>query len=465
MIRIDNVTILPERHLVVVDEICTHIGSRAMELLIALVEANGAIVTKRTLIDRVWPTTVVLENNLHVHVSAIRAALGCRRDLLVSVPGRGYRLVRPIYTEPMPLHEQSLFFPVEISDKSTPAGGQLFGREVAILEIDKLLSKSQILTLIGPGGIGKSQLAAAVAQRYVRQLDGGVWALELSNNQNESFASAIASAMKFEGATTTQSVVERIPLTPSLLILDNCDMMINDVAEFAQQLIQCNSRCKLLVTSRESLNVPQESIFRVGPLDTPQDDDSESIMLNRSSVQLFLARARTFPYPLSWEKDDLRLVGLVCSQLDGVPLAIEFAVARATVLGVDCVARYISDCIDTLGGGYRTAPARHKTLTACLDWSYERLSITEQKVFRCLAGIPGRFKLADAFRIVSRENLSTNDIIQAICNLAAKSLLVAHFENGHVEYSMLNVTKLYARRLALSEAGRPDDSSDIAVSY
>jgi predicted ATPase/DNA-binding winged helix-turn-helix (wHTH) protein len=448
MMRIENLTIFPDRREVLVDDTLVELGSRAMDVLLILMEANGALVTKEELIDRVWPTTIVVDNNLHVHICQIRKIMGVHRKLLVAVPGRGYRLLRSAE----PAQATSTFIAVAHSKhtaNSLPfSSAQLVGRDTSLTEIGKLLCAHDVMTLVGAGGIGKSSLAAEVGRRHLSQFEGRVWMVEMAGRNTPCpLPAAVASAMGFtsqNGEHTAKTVIDLIDKKPTLLILDNCEHVIAEVAEFTHMLTRLNPGCKILATSREALRIHGERLYHVIPLEVPRDDDSNASIPRRSAVQLFLARVSSIEPCFCANNANLALAGRVCKRLDGVPLAIELAAARAAILGIEVLAEKLDESIRILGGGHRTALPHHQTLEASFDWSYNLLSETERKVLSRLGVLRGAFTLEDAQAVAASDDLSVHDVTEAICALISKSLVVAHLEQGHVEYRLLETTRCYA---------------------
>jgi len=447
MIRIGNLAILPERREVYSDGELVVLGARALDVLFVLLGANGALVTKSELLREVWPTTVVEDNNLHVHVSTLRRLLGDNRKLLVSVSGRGYRLLRPDGSEDVARADRHSAWAAP-EETSRTSGSPLFGREQCLTKIIESLELHSVVTLVGAGGIGKTSLAREVGRLSAEKYPGGVWTVELAHQTSlDSIPAAVASAMGFavpQDARATEAIFSLIGHRPTLLILDNCEHLIDAAAAFVHCLSRSNTSWKVLATSRESLRIPEERPYHVDPLDVPENEQSGLSILELSAVQLFLARARAVSPQFGSDIGSLALVGEVCKRLDGIPLAIELAASRAAVLGINVLAENIDARIQTLTGGQRDALPRHQTLKATFDWSYNLLSRFERVVLNRLAVLRGDFSLSDACAIAGAEEFPDDKISEAILALVNKSLISLDTAKPQCPYKLLETTRSYA---------------------
>lgn len=449
MIRIASLTILPDQREVFVDDIPVTLGSRAIDLLIALAEREGQLVTKEELIERAWPTTCVAENSLHVQIAGIRKILGRHRNMLTSISGRGYRLACPVQLagDALPL-------------SNVPAlRTALYGRETAVHRIIAMLRSFDLVTLVGAGGIGKTSVALEIMKSGVYPPDYRVHFVELARQEApDSVASTIAGSMGLTspcGRSAVQTVINQIPDDPMLLVLDNCEHVIDAVADFLCRVRLMKPACKVLATSREALRIPGEHLYQLGPLDVPEEGASEHSLLACSSVQLFLARAQAVDAQFSADSTTLELISLACQRLDGIPLAIELAAARAPLLGVDVLVGKIGERLDLLSGGPRNALPRHQTLRATFDWSYNLLGPVEQRALRRLGVLRGAFTLEEAHAVVAWEDLKFEETANAICALVSKSLVSAQAHGQRVRYRLLETTRSYAEQ-RLDQSGERD---------
>ena len=388
------------------------IGGRAFEIIEVLVQSAGELVTKDDVMGRVWPGAIVEENTLQVHISAIRKALGAERGLLRTVSGRGYRLLGNWVAKPQsiatdlvdPGLPHTLF---EAFPGNLPvSGSELIGRAAAVQHLQDVLSAYRVVTLTGPGGIGKTRLALEVARGQLPDLRGEGCLVELVSLSNPSLMpSAVAGALglKLGGdEISSESVARAIGGRKLLLVLDNCEHVVDAVAALAETVVRLCPLTTVLVTTRELLRIEGEYVYRVPPLDVPSLHQEEpGYVLGHSAVQLFIARTKALHLDFSTDPENVAAITTICRRLDGIPLAIEFAAARAAALGLREVASRLDDRFQLLTGGRRTALPRHQTLRATLDWSYELLPESERCLLRHLAVFAAGFTLEAATAIVS----------------------------------------------------------------
>src|SRR5215472_6857907 len=315
------------------------LGGRAFEIVSVLVQADGELVSKNDLMDRVWPGAIVEENALQVHIAAIRKALGADRGMLKTQFGRGYRLLgswKVVQDAPKPPAPAPAATPVPQASTTTTnmpaAADSLIGRGGAVQYLRDLLGAYRVVTLTGPGGIGKTVLALEVARNL--NFSGDSLLVELASlHDPQLVASAVAAVLglKLEGEETSpESVTRAVGVRKLLLVLDNCEHVIDAAAKLAETIV---SRCPgttVLATSREVLRIDGEYVYRVPPLDVPPDDVIEPADdAAHTAVQLFMARARALGADLTSDKDNLAAITAICRRLDGIPLAIELAAARS----------------------------------------------------------------------------------------------------------------------------------------
>ena len=408
------------------------VGGRAFEIIEVLAQSAGELVTKSELMDRVWPGAIVMDNTLQVHTAAVRKALGPHRSLLKTESGRGYRLlgnwsVRRQEAASPPSGRQHIRLVGERPSSNLPSTvTRLIGRAAAVRRVQDLISAYRVVTLAGPGGIGKTSLAIKVGRRALGDFADGAWLVELASVSNHTLIpSAVAGVLglKFGGEEISADTIARaIGDRSILLILDNCEHVIDAAADLADTLIRQCPGTTILATSRETLRIGGECVYRVPPLDVPASaaDDPDHIR-GHSAVELFIARGEAQDSDFSLRAQMLPDVAAICRHLDGIPLAIEFAAARAALLGVEEVAAGLRDRFGLLTGGRRTALPRHKTLRATLDWSYDLLPEQEQRLLRRLGIFAGGFTLESAEIVAGTDKTL---VINGIANLVAKSLIV-----------------------------------------
>ncbi|CAB3640884.1 hypothetical protein R8871_00267 [Paraburkholderia graminis C4D1M] len=438
------------------------LGSRAFDILAMVVKAGGRLVTKDELMDAVWPNTIVEENNIQVHLSALRKILGADRDLILTVPGRGYQLVQR--------HRVASVAAPSPEAQCAPAGRplpplrmQLVGREADVMQIRSMLAHTRVLTLVGAGGIGKTSLAVEAARQAAADVTEPftepVWFVELATlGTRDEVLAAIAQAcgLPVEHATPGLAQIASALAGRRLLVLDNAEHVIEHVAEAVEVLAAMNADLRMLVTSREPLRIMAEAVFRVEPLDVPQPGSADADILRRSAVNLFLLRANSMQREVATDSAELRLVGEICRRLDGIPLALELAAARVVTLGVVGVYQRLDDRLAILAGGYRTALPRHQTLRATFDWSFALLDAKSQALFRRSAVFGGVFSFEAMCAVACDASLTVADAIIAISELLAKSLVNVEFDGPVARYRLSESTRAYALDKLQAEGERQE---------
>jgi DNA-binding winged helix-turn-helix (wHTH) protein len=306
------------------------LGGRAFEIIEVLALSAGELVTKDDLMDRVWPGATVMEGTLHVHVAAIRKALGPCRALLKTESRRGYRLlgdwrVRLPDAPIVPSVGRRPSGTAERRASNLPAMiSPLIGRSADVRQLQELVSAYRIICLTGPGGIGKTTLALEVARRVLDQFDDGVWLVELASVVNPDVVhSAVAGALRLRLQATTissETVARAIAGRKLLLVIDNCEHLIGAVAALAEILARLCPQITILATSREILRIEGEYAYRVPPLLVPgQDQMDADQILAHSAPELFVARAKEQGSDFSSDPKSLLAIASICRNLDGIP--------------------------------------------------------------------------------------------------------------------------------------------------
>ncbi len=431
------------------------VGGRAFEVIEILARSAGELVTKDQLMDRIWPGAIVMDSTLHVHASAVRKALGPYRSLLKTESGRGYRLlgdwtVRRHDAATPPVGLQRMRVDGDSPVTNIPAAvTRLIGRKAAVAQLRDLVSAYRVVTLTGPGGIGKTSLALKVARGVVGEFaDGGGWLVELASLSDPTLVpAAVTAALKQphgSGSVTPEAVARSVGNQKLLLVLDNCEHLIGAVATLAETLLTLCPRITILATSREILRIQGEYVYRVPPLEVPAAGrDEAGHILNHSAVELYIARTKALDEGFSPRAGELSSIGAICRHLDGIPLAIEFAAAHASTFGIEPVAARLHDRFALLTRGRRTALPRHRTLRAALDWSYELLSTTEQLLMRHLAVFSGGFTVEAAAAVVNDRAVDLSSVVEGIANLVAKSLVTLDRDTASRWY-LLETIRAYA---------------------
>ncbi|MEA2781882.1 MAG: hypothetical protein QOK29_3426, partial [Rhodospirillaceae bacterium] len=453
--------ILPDRRELLADGRSIKLGSRAFDLLMVLIEARGELVTKDEILSRVWPGTLVGENNLHIQMSALRKALGEDRGFIQTQSGRGYRFVAEITKggveqergnaslAPMSDARIATNLPAPISD--------LLGRDAEFSDVTDLIAAHRLVTLAGPGGIGKTRLGVEVARRLLPKFADGAWIAELAPlSDPDLVAATIAAALRLErgaGSMSPDRVAAALGSKHLLVVIDNCEHLIGAAAGMAEALLRAGPGVHVIATSREPLRAENEYVFQVPPLAVPAEDSWEmDHILQHGAIRLFFMRARAADPDFAPDTRLAAMVGAICRHLDGIPLAIELAASRVATLGVEEIAARLSDRFRLLAGGRRTALPRHQTLRATLDWSNDLLPEPERLVLRRLAIFVGAFSLEAATRVAGSGEIASSDVVDCVTNLVAKSLVTADFGTATARYQLLETTRAYALE-KLTESG------------
>src|SRR5712672_3839933 len=439
------------------------IGSRAFDIIEVLVRSAGELVTKHDLTSRVWPGAIVEDNALQFHISAIRKALGPDRELLRTASGRGYRLLgdwtfQQESTSPAgSIDREPVQIAAEPFQTNLPAAtSDLVGRTTTVRHLRDLLSAYRLVTPTGPGGIGKTRLVLEVARGLFPSFQGDVRLVELASLSDPGLVpSAVAGGLglKLGGdQISAESVARAIGAEKLLLVLDNCEHVIDAAARLAETIVRMCPRTTILATSREILKIEGEYVYRVPPLDVPSQHEEPDDILGRSAVQLFIATTRAVHSDFSPNGENLPAIAAICRRLDGIPLAIDFAATRVATLGLQQVAASLNDHLEMLTGGRRTALPRHQTLRATLDWSYELLPVPERLVMRRLAVFAGDFTAEAASLVAADDEIAVSDVVCALANLVTKSLVTLE-AGGLIAHDRLHeTTRAYALE-KLAESG------------
>ncbi len=430
------------------------IGGRALEIMEVLLEHDGKLVAKSDLMATLWPGAFIEENTLQVHISAIRRALGPDRAMLKTVSGRGYALLgawtRRQVEAAAPAHA-----PIELRREPNAlsnlpsAGSDLIGRAVAMQQLTDFMSAYRVVTLTGAGGIGKTRLALEVARSLVSRFHGDVRFVDLATLADPRLVpSAVAAALGLElGGVqlSAQALAQAIGLRHTLMVLDNCEHLIDGVASLVETVVRTCPHVAILSTSREVLRVEGEYCFRVQPLDVPAPTVDDVRELTRhSAVQFLVLKAQSLRGTLPLDDAELRAAASICRRLDGIPLALEFAAARVASLGADAVLSRLDERFGLLTGGRRATLPKQQTLRATLDWSYDLLTEHERQVLQILSIFPAGCTLEAAAAAAQDVLDDPWSVMDGIGNLVAKSLVAVDAAPAETRWRLLETTRVYA---------------------
>lgn len=447
-LRFGPFSIVPARRKLLREGEVVPLGSRAMDILLFLIAHRGEPKTNTEIVNHVWPTTFVGEANLRVHMSALRKALEDRQrdsQIIANTPGRGYTFIAAVESGGQDRNEPASANRQTWADQPT---SRIFGRKAAVATIAGQLARGRLVTIAGPGGIGKSAVARLAASNYAGEADV-VWIDFSEIGRGELVQTVVASALGVISRTDNilPEIISFLKTRRLLLVLDSCEHLVANVAEFVEKLLAQTSEIRILATSREPLRAEGERVHRLLPLELPQGRMKAEDALASPAVQLFVERADACLGGYELTDEDAPHVVDICTRLDGIALAIELAAGRLETIGVATLSRSLSDGFRLLTRGRRTALARHQTLRATLDWSYQILPSAEQQALNALSVLPGWFASDMAAAILSVDE--TDDILAA---LVAKSLIAAATPSGETLYRLLDTTRLYAAE-KLKEAG------------
>ncbi|MCA8150675.1 ATP-binding protein [Burkholderia contaminans] len=423
------------------------IGARALDILEVLHRASGSVVSKDDIMDAVWPGLIVEENRLQVHVATLRKALGTSRDLIKTVPGRGYLLVACASPGPErpPAADAPAAVPADAHASSPPA--PLVGRDAEIAQIVEMLERTPVVTLVGAGGIGKTSLAVRVAHAVRSRSRERVLFVELARAGTRAdmlIALAAALGLDTQRVPAIEDIGAVFAASRYLLVFDNAEHIVDLVANLVETLTSCAGSLRVLVTSREPLHISAEAVLRMSPLAVPGDDARPDEIVRCSAVELFLERVRTAAPDCPVDEAGMRLIADICRRLDGLPLAIELAAARVATLGLAVVASRLDDRLNLLTGGLRSALPRHQTLRATFDWSYVLLDPAARALFRRMGCFIGPFTFDAAHAVATEPGTSAADMIAVLGELVAKSLVTVEFHGAYARYRLTESTRAYA---------------------
>jgi non-specific serine/threonine protein kinase len=423
------------------------IGPRAFDLLVAMVERGGHLVTKSELLERVWPKLIVEEGNLHVQVWALRKILGS--DAIETIPGHGYRFTLGVTSfgaespsgTPKPQSKNNL--PHQLTS--------FIGRETEIAEIRTLLGRARLLTLTGSGGCGKTRLAIQIGARLSNIYPDGVWIIELVSVSDPGLvpqALAMALGLKGQpGRSLTQSVIEHLANKHLVLVLDNAEHMLATCAQITEAVLRQCPQVVIIATSRERLATAGEQTYRVPGMSMPDSDrDATAASLAQcESALLFVDRARLNAPHFVITNENAPALASICRRLDGIPLAIELAAARTRSMSVAEVSRRLDQQFRLLTGGSPAAPRRQQTLRGLIDWSYDLLSDTEKTMFQRVSVFSGSWSPEAAEQVCVGEGIEDWRVLDLLTSLADKNLVVAEVQRGATRYRLLETIHQYAR--------------------
>lgn len=437
------------------------LGSRALDILLALASRPGQVIANDELMRLVWPGIHVDETNLRVHISALKKVLrqADGTNCIANVPGRGYCFVAPVRVDgATPITAAPPASPPRTSLLPRPAG-PLVGRTTTLAAIVDELATQRLVTIVGPGGIGKTSVAVALAAQIAASHQDGVIFVDLSAIDDPQLVpSAVYSALgaSSQPGASAGGLSQLVADRSALIVLDCCEHVIDAAASVAAALLDGSERLRIVATSREPLRIVGEWVHRLSPLAVPTEDDltAEAALLH-SAVALFAERASAALGGYRLGDGDAPHVIRICRRLDGIALAIELAAGRVASLGIEGLSQALDDGFRQLTRGRRTALPRHQTLQATLDWSYATLTAVEQVVLERLAVFSGGFTIKAARSVVPQTEPEQDALPEILADLAAKSLVAADLSGSAPRYRLLDMTRDFALGRLRSRAEFP----------
>jgi predicted ATPase/class 3 adenylate cyclase len=382
--------------------------------------------------------------------------LGAHRLKDLAAPERIYQLVASALPADFPPLRTLDALPNNLPVQLT----SFVGRERALAEVGCLLAAERLVTLTGAGGVGKTRLALRVAADGLDRFPDGVWLVDLAPLADEALVpQAVAAAVGVRedpGRPLVATLADALRPKRLLLVLDNCEHLLEACARLAEGLLRACPDLRVLATSREALGLAGEAPYRVPSLALPAAPGPLSVeaLAPSEAVRLFAARAATVRPGFAVTAQNAAAVAEVCRRLDGIPLALELAAARVRVLPVEPLLARLEDRFRLLTGGSRTALARHQTLRAAVDWSYDLLGAAERTLFARLSGFAGGFTLEAAEAVGAGEGIEPVDVLDLLTRLVDKSLVVAEEQpDGAARYRLLETLRQYAQETPAAHGG------------
>jgi predicted ATPase/DNA-binding winged helix-turn-helix (wHTH) protein len=451
--------LLPDKRLLMEGDKPVRIGSRTLDLLIALVDRPGELIRKEELMALVWPNTHVEPCNLSVHIARLRQILGDGRDgkrFVINISGRGYRFVADVTTDV----ESSPPLAVDAMHNLPAPFTRLIGREDAMADLVLQLKQHRLLTVVGPGGIGKSSVAQAVARELVARFKDGIWLIDLGTLTDAQLVpDALRSALGFktQEKTSIEGMIANLRDKSMLLLLDNCAHVVSAAARLAEAVLRDAPGVQVLATSCEPLRILGEQVYRLPPLECPpaSAQPTADAALRFPAVRLFVERGCNLHSEFGFCDADAPLVASICRRLDGIPLAIKSAAAGVSFLGLQGLSESLDDSLGLPTNISRSASQRQHSMRATLDWSYGLLSESQRLVLRRLSIFPSEFTLRAAGAVISDEGRSHVDIVPLIGELVTKSLVIAETGGAEPRLRLLHTTRAHAFA-KLAESGELD---------
>lgn len=431
------------------------IGSRALDILITLINEAGAVIDKRALMAKAWQNMVVDESNLRVNIAVLRKALGEGENgarYVANISGRGYSFVAKVQRLPVtPRLERRADVPRAPAIQVT-VDAPMLGRDETLRELMTAVMTRRCVTLVGPGGVGKSMLATHCAKALIEADAMAVHCLDLDSlHPGSALEHALAHTFGLDPKDTEPLAAIQAFLVgkPVLLLLDNADAWLDRVAHAVETLCASAPQLHVLISSREALRIEGEQVCRLDPLPRPSRNVARCPV-----IQLFMAKSQGNGAVIEPSDDNLALVVDICERLDGLPLAVAMAAARVSTFGLKGTRALLDSTCRLHWPGRRNAVPRQQSLQATFDYSYHRLGEHEKNLFLRLSHFEGLFTLEAVLGLVSDEMADYPLVIKTLDALVGKSLVVAQpSADGTMHYALLETLRIYALERIFKAAG------------
>jgi predicted ATPase/DNA-binding winged helix-turn-helix (wHTH) protein len=452
-------TLVPRERLLLHGAEPVEVSARAFDILVALTAEPNAVLTKAALMDSVWPDVTVGEGSLRFHMANLRKALGDGRGgarYIATLPGRGYCFVAPLSRAPADGTRS-----VEKGFAAT--GGNLpnrplltVGRDGDVRVVGEGLRNHRCVTIVGPGGVGKTTVALEVAHAFAAERGGAVLLLDLGLLRDPAMvAVTLASLLGVPGDTgdTPNALLASLRHAELLLVLDTCEHVIEAAADLVGRILAEAPAVYVLSTSREPLQVGGEMVHRLQPLASPSCEEAVTAeaLPRYPATRLFMERTVATGVPAALTDAEAGLVADICRKLDGMPLAIELAARRVGSFGLAQTAALLGERLALAWPGQRDAPPRQRSLQATLAWSFDLLSEGERDVLRRLAVFVGDFTIEAAFAVATERPGDHAALLDALDSLVAKSLVAARPIGAMMRYRLLDTTRAFALQAGEAE--------------
>jgi len=452
------------------------LGMRAFDVLLALIERRGRLVTKDELMKAIWPGAIVEENTLAAQIASVRRTLGDGKSgarYVLTVQARGYRFVGLVSEDPIRTDSTEMGElqpqPSAVDARPTNRGSNLpfqvtplVGRDAELDTIKGALSRSRSVTLTGAAGVGKTRVTCQVGFDLVDSYPDGVWLCEfaaLSSAQllSETVAGVLAVSVP-AGLDAIELIATYLKEKKALLIFDNCEHLVEAAGGVATALLSRCGSISILASSREPLGVSGENVLTLKPLEYPGivEHVSRSVVLQHAAAQLFEQRAQAVEPAFRVDDGNAAAVGTICRRLDGIPFAIELAARWVRIMSPAELAERLDDRFDLLTRGGRAPVPQQQTLRTLIKWSYDLLTENQRIAFRRLSILSGTWTVGSAVAVVSYPPLARTEVFSLIAELVDKSLIASEQLNGSPRFRMLESTRAFGLEMS-RECDEPPD--------